>query len=495
MTTRLPYQAKDFLRFLLCAPFFYMLGLLVIEAALAALTTWLVIQAGQDLANEEFLLRDFGYIVLAQSAAYVVGAISWVFAERAGFGAFGRYMLRFAKDNKTHTQILANKDQRELVEPFLTNETFHIFFELVYELEADLKLFFNLLFNTVVLGVALDAGLPAVYGVVFIALLVLQVSLRKWISNAYAQNQRATNRMTAHTYTAWDNIFAGNRYNFSIWHSGFKERLRAALKAQIRSIMAREGIAAVSGIFALLVVFAYLAYVAGQALDNSALLIALAATLPRQIDMSYNLHGLATGWNDLLAIWTRILGASNAMHPAVDADFDRRIRFDKLQLRYSPSSAALGAPPAFDLPCSDLTELHDTILAHSVGRIQVRGSNGAGKSTLLAAMKSRLGAQAFYWPTSDQLAFAFNKGQATTLEDEGDSQTDADLAAPKAKTGFSSGEQQLKSLREIVKNTQSRFYLLDEWDANLDAKNASEAQALVNQLAQRALVLEISHRQ
>ena len=495
MTTRLPYRAKDFLRFLLCAPFFYMLGLLVIEAGLAALTTWLVIQAGQDLANEEFLLRDFGYIVLAQSAAYIVGAISWVFAERAGFGAFGRYMLRFAKDNKAHTQILANKDQRELVEPFLTNETFHIFFELVYELEADLKLFFNLLFNTLVLGVALDAGLPVVYGVVFVALLVLQISLRKWISNAYAQNQRATNRMTAHTYTAWDNIFAGNRYNFSIWHSGFKERLRAALKAQIRSIMAREGIAAVSGIFALLVVFAYLAYLAGQALDNSALLIALAATLPRQIDMSYNLHGLATGWNDLLAIWTRILGASNAMHPAVDADFDRRIRFDKLQLRYSPSGADLGTPAA-DLPCNSLTELQHTILAHPLGRIQVRGSNGAGKSTLLVAMKARLGAQAFYWPTSDQLAFAFTKGQVTAEEEEeGDSQTDAAPAAPHAKTGFSSGEQQLQSLREIVKNTHSRFYLLDEWDANLDAKNAGEAQALINELAQRALVLEISHRQ
>jgi len=37
-------------------------------------------------------------------------------------------------------------------------------------------------------------------------------------------------------------------------------------------------------------------------------------------------------------------------------------------------------------------------------------------------------------------------------------------------------------------------YLLDEWDANLDAKNRASAEALVAQLAARAVVVEISHR-
>ena len=217
---------RDFIGFLLCAPFFGMLGLLVVEATLAALTTWLVIQAGRDLANEDFLIADFGWIVLAQSTSYVVGAVSWVYAERAGFGAFGRYMLRFARENRADARLFGNTAQREKVEPFLTNETFHLFFELVYELEADLKLFFNLIFNAAVLGYAIDSGLPVVYGLVFVLLLTLQVSVRKWLSEAYAENQRATNRMTARTYTAWDNITSGNRYNFRIWHAGFKTRLR-----------------------------------------------------------------------------------------------------------------------------------------------------------------------------------------------------------------------------------------------------------------------------
>jgi hypothetical protein len=257
-TTSAPFRRQDFLGFLWTAPFFWMLLLLVVEAGLAAATTALIIQASHDVSQQEFLISDFAWIVAAQSASYVVGASSWIFAERAGFGAYGRYMLRFARGNRSEPALLGDRAQREHVEPFLTNETFHILFELIYELEADLKLFFSLVFNAIVLGYAIDAGLPAIYALVFVALLVLQWSLRKPVAAAYLEQQRSTNRMTAHTYTAWDNITTGNRYNYRLWHAGFKIRLRSALKAQIRAIMAREGIATVSGIFALIVVFSYL---------------------------------------------------------------------------------------------------------------------------------------------------------------------------------------------------------------------------------------------
>ncbi len=466
---RKTYQNLDFVRFLLCRPFYVMLFFLVVEAALAAATTALIIKAGHDVAEQEFLISDFVWIVLAQSASYVVGATSWVFAERAGFGAYGRYMLRFARDNRSQPALLGDKAQREQVEPFLTNEAFQIFFELVYELEADLKLFFGLIFNAIVLGYAIDAGLPGVYAAVFVLLLGLQYLVRRPVAAAYLAQQATSNRMTAHTYTAWDNITAGNRYNYRLWHAGFKQRLRDALKAQIRAIMAKEGIATVSGIFALVVVFIYLAWIAGRNVTDTGLLIALAATLPRQIDLSYNVHGLASGWNDLLAVWTRMTGACAAMRPEPDANFDQRIQFDGVAL-----SDGLEV-----LACSHVDDALARIRAQPQGRLLVRGSNGSGKSTLLVALKARLGSKAFYWPTSDKLAFAFS-GAAT--DDEPSS------------NGFSSGERQLKSLQEIVNRTHAAVFLLDEWDANLDAKNRAAAESLVAQLATRAVVVEISHR-
>nr|WP_315233369.1 ABC transporter ATP-binding protein [uncultured Albidiferax sp.] len=477
-----PYRNRDFLRFMLCPPLFWMLLFLVAEAALAATTTWLIIDASRDVVDKVFLVSDFAWIVGVQSASYVLGASSWIFAERAGFGAFGRYMLRFARDNRHQAALLGDTAQREQVEPFLTNEAFHIFFELVYELEADLKLLFGLLFNAAVLGVAIDAGLPLVYAAVFVALLVLQMLVRKPVAAVYLAHQRSTNRMTAQTYSAWDNIFSGNRYNFRLWHHGFKTRLRDALAAQIRAILAREGLATLHGIVSLAALFSYLAWVAGDNAGNTALLVALAATLPRQIALSSDMHDLASGWNDLAAVWTRIGGACNAMRPAPDAGFLQRIGYGELRLQWATDRDAQ--------PCANLDEALAIVDAQPHGRLQVRGGNGSGKSSLLAALKTRLGHQAFYWPTQDKLAFAFAGAQP--VDDDGDDDADGEEAP--ASSGFSSGERQLRALQEISLKTQARVYLLDEWDANLDARNRAAAEALVQQLAARAVVVEISHR-
>jgi energy-coupling factor transporter ATP-binding protein EcfA2 len=483
------YKNIDFVRFLMCPPFFVMLFLLIVEAALSASTTWLIIKAGQDVANEEFLTADLLWIMGAQSMAYIVGAVSWVFAERAGFGAFGRYMMRFARDNKKYANLLGNKQVREVTEPFLTNETFHIFFELMFELEADLKLFFGLIFNAIVLGIAIDAGLPVAYAAVFAVLMCIQWFVRKPVAKAYANNQRQTNRLTAHTYNAWDNIFSGNRYNFRLWHGEFKIRLRDALAAQIKAIMAREGLSTISGIISLGMVFGYIVVIAARDVSDTALLIGLAATLPRQIELSHDVHGLVTGWNDLLAVWTRITGACNTMHPEPDADFDSRIKFKRVSL-------TLRGENAQTLPCTSMQDALELVKTHTTGRILVRGSNGSGKSTLLAAMKTKLGTHAYYWPTADSLTFVFDKPDAVKLaakvkEDEAD---ELNEDYEEIKSGFSSGERQLKSLQEIADNTRALVYLLDEWDANLDAKNRSQAESLVEKIASKALVIEISHR-
>ena len=132
--------------------------------------------------------------------------------------------------------------------------------------------------------------------------------------------------------------------------------------------------------------------------------------------------------------------------------------------------------------CASVDDALSRIKTKSRGRILVRGSNGSGKSSLLVALKARLGSQAYYWPTSDNLAFALSGSAASDDDDE------------PAANGFSSGERQLKSLQEIVSRTSTAVYLLDEWDANLDAKNRFSAEALVAQLANRAVVVEISHR-
>lgn len=472
------YSPVKLSRFLLCAPFFIMLVLMLAEASLHATTTYLVIETGRDVARGTFRTADLLWILASEASAYIIGATSWIFAERAGFLAYGRYMLRFARDNRHMTKLLGDKEARERVEPFLTGETFYVYFHLLYEVEGDLRILLSLILNVIVLGTQIDASLPAAYALVIAALFLLQWLMRRRVSEAYLNNQRMTNRMTAQGYTAWDNVFTGNRYNLRLWLGGFKRKLRDALSSQITAVVTKEGLSAASGIIGLSIVFTAMAYVAFNSGGDLEVMIALAATLPRQIEMTKDMHSFASGWNDFLAAWARMRGVADNMHPEPDEGFDQRIKVDRLTLREGDHARTVVT----------LDAAMKLVMSQPTGRINVRGPNGAGKSTLLTSLKSEVRTRAFYWPTADRLAFAFAQGR-----DEVETDEDGNPIETK-KAGFSSGERQLRALQEIVRHTDAPIYLLDEWDANLDPGNRAAADALVEELARRARVVEISHR-
>lgn len=409
------FAPRDYLRFFFGTSMFAMLAMILVQESSGAASTWLVIRIARDMSDGHFAASHFAWIVVAQTVSYLAGAASWIFAERAGFMAYGRYMLHFARQNRSRTALLGDTTAREQTEPFLTSETFHVGFELVFTVQFHLRLIFQLLFNALVLGLEIDAGLPLAFAAAFVVLAALQWFLRKPLAAAYLANQRMTNRMTARTYNAWDNVFAGNRYNFRLWHRDFRNRLQAALQAQIRAILLREGWSAVSGMIALVLVLSATAWIAIQNTGNAVLLIALAATLPRQIEMTLDMHQLTAGFTDLLAVWTRIKGVCEHLRPLADKGFIDRIGFGRVLLKEDDQEYA----------CTSLADAVQRVLSRRVGLIAVRGGNGSGKSTLLAALKAHLLGKAYYWPTQDRLAFAFNAGtivgpESAALEDDAD---------------------------------------------------------------------------
>jgi ABC-type molybdenum transport system ATPase subunit/photorepair protein PhrA len=199
------------------------------------------------------------------------------------------------------------------------------------------------------------------------------------------------------------------------------------------------------------------------------------------------MHQLTAGFTDLLAIWTRIKGVCEHIRPAPAPDFVDRIGFGRIVLGDGDGERS----------CTSLAEAIQYVLSRRTGWIAVRGGNGAGKSTLLAALKAHLRGRAYYWPNHDRLSFRFNTTLLAASDQASATAIDVDAEgedATEGKSGYSSGERQLQVLREIAANTDHAIYLLDEWDANLDAENRSAARAIVDVLAQRALVVEISHR-
>ncbi len=483
-------QPRQFLALMAGPAAFAMIGLIVVQELFGAATTWLVIRIARDITDGQMALGGFAAIVATQTLSYLAGAVSWIYAERAGFAAYARYILRFARSNRARTALLTDVDARERTEPFLTNETFHICFSLVYDLQFHLRLLFNILFNAAVFGLEIDAGLPVAYVLALTVLVALQWLLRKPLTSAYLRNQQMTNRMTARCYNLWDNVTTGNRYNLRLWLQDFRRRWDDALAAQIRAILMREGWSAASGLIALLIVLAATALVASRETGNLALLVGLAATLPRQIEMTLDLHQLTAGMTDLVAIWARIGGVCAHLRPAEDPGFAERIDFGRLRIERDGQV----------VDCAGLDALLREVLSRPAGRLRVRAGNGAGKSTLLMALKAALPGQPYYLPPHDRLSFRFNQSSGTATAAPPSEETLVEAEGLNAEetaaetAGYSSGERQLAVLREIVAHTDCPAYLLDEWDANLDAANHARAEALVATLAHRAVVVEISHR-
>ena len=83
------FTRRDFLSFLAGTAFFAMLGLIVMQELLGAATTWLVIRLARGMVDGQVEAGAFGWIVVTQTLSYAAGAVSWLYAERAGFSAFG----------------------------------------------------------------------------------------------------------------------------------------------------------------------------------------------------------------------------------------------------------------------------------------------------------------------------------------------------------------------------------------------------------------------
>ena len=241
-------------------------------------------------------------------------------------------------------------------------------------------------------------------------LFLMQWLMRKRVAEAYLENQRMNNRMTAQGYTAWDNVFSGNRYNLRLWFAGFKDAAaRAAGRADPgdhdqggpeRGERHHRPRPSCSRRWPM---------IAFRDAGDMAVLIALAATLPRQIEMTHDVHHVRLGLE-------RSAGAMDAaarrrrQHASADPT--------RISTGASSSTGWCCARAATPARSRRSTTRCGLILAQPTGRINVRGANGAGKSTLLASLKSEMKTRAYYWPTADRLAFQFAQGQDEVETDE-----------------------------------------------------------------------------
>lgn len=108
---------------------------------------------------------------------------------------------------------------------------------------------------------------------------------------------------------------------------------------------------------------------------------------------------------------------------------------------------------------------------NKTGRYLIEGPNGAGKTSLLLQIKEKIGHSAFYLPSQSALMIHVENNR-----------------------DISTGERKSYEIKTILNNKNIMYFLLDEWDANLDSQNLNQIDLTLAEAAKHVVIIEVRHR-
>lgn len=324
-----------------------------------------------------------------------------------------------------------------------------------------LSTLFNAVFNTIVIGLVIDPIILIAYSISFSLLFIVGFISRKVITEQSIDMQTERKKMNQTLLSGWENILIGNLYNLNLWEKVFRKNWQSSSVSTVKYEVLVHGASALAMIIALIPVSGAVIWLFYKNTANWAILAALVVTLPRQIQILQNIFTFFSQlmqWSGVYAKLKGLLLSLNTTSYNSEKALER-IQWDKITLAHNDGTHKIGS-------VDDIL----AILIDQKGRFTLQGENGTGKSTLLCLLKTKLKENAFYLPSSSTLLF--------------ESSLDKSL---------SSGQKMLAHLADIQSHVCEKYLLLDEWDANLDAKNAKIISDTIDQLSQRIAIIEVRH--
>lgn len=433
------------------------------QVVVASSTLWIANLSSAAVAGSPMGLW-LGLFVASLTVVYLPSSLMVYFLEKTQFEGFLLYIERFSHTFYLKPKIRTHTRLREERQPFLTSEAWLVVSDSIKFLNDWVAVAMNVTFGIVVLGLAVDLRIIAAYAVTVPLVTIVLLGTSRAVDQKAEAAQGARTRMMESLRPAWDSVLTGNAWTFSLWKTKFAAAQRLASQTAVRSVVFSEVITALAMFLSLVPVLGTILWLLSTNSGHPAVLAVIVATLPRHILTIQHLSTvvqLAIHWR---GVKTRITGLETAL----------RLPEDSGQLNGRVSWGAITAqmPDKRILSLDSAESLTSAVEAQSTGRVTLRGGNGSGKSTLMALLKSSFSEKAFLLPAHSDLIFMSTEGES-----------------------LSTGQKHLRILDELRKHVSAPVLLLDEWDANLDAQNMSEASERIDALAQVRLVIEVRHRE
>lgn len=188
-------------------------------------------------------------------------------------------------------------------------------------------------------------------------------------------------------------------------------------------------------------------------LNNNTILIALLASIPRQLQVLGIFRSVFQTLNSLIAFNSKL----NALIQEVNIEsknIENQIQTQKIKINDQQFSQVRDILNFFD---------------GKQGRYTIRGENGSGKSSLLLLI-NELRPNSILVPTNPQF-----------IDENGNEITGS--------TG-----QKIVQIIEMIKSEKFDLLLLDEWDAHTDHENSLLINSMIDQLSKEKVVIEVKHR-
>jgi len=454
----------------ICAIFFLVIQQLIVASS----TIWISDLSGAIIDGKNILIY-LALFVTSLFVVYIPGIISSYYLEKAKNLGLYRYIEYFSRNYKGNPTLITEKTIREEREPWLIGEsgrTIEEVFSVGYDgLSTGLNTSLNILALCYVFGIKILLG----YGACVLILPIISRCYKNNLRNKANQFQADRKSMYQSLLSSWDNITAGNQYNFLLWWRKFNNCWEAVNKSSVKAVFVTQLSSVSSVIFLLVAVMGNFFWIF-LTTNSSAKLAALVATLPRQIQILQHFEILSSYVMLWHGTYTRLKNLLESLDIPATADRQNllnRVKWNEIIFEFNHRQKYLKSFSEF------IEILHTT----RTGRLTIRGANGTGKTTLINLAKQELGDNAFYLPTNSQLIFE------STLDQ-----------------GLSTGQKVKAYLDEISKlisrdatdEKRGSLYpilLLDEWSANLDIQNATLVSEQLESIAKSRFLIEISHRQ
>ncbi|MCB1149601.1 MAG: hypothetical protein KDK48_05485, partial [Chlamydiia bacterium] len=311
--------------------------------------------------------------------------------------------------------------------------------------------------NLFALGVIVEPLLVVSYFVgLALAILILILQRRGKIRLAL-KAQQARLKWLSVVMTAWDNVVLNNAHNFQIWQSQVQRRSERYRQKALHLGIFTQLISILMSFSLFLPTLGLLLTLALMRSTEYAWLAVAIVTLPRLSEVltcSYEaLYYFADHPQQKAQLGTVMALLDHADHDPIT--MLQRVSWDKITV--------MG--PGGSCPVAE----HFWKLLPSNGRYILTGANGAGKSSLLQHLKALRTDEAYYLPTQHELLFKLGGKNSST------------------------GEKIKSTLGEIFARSKASIFLLDEWDASLDADNRREIDLILDELSKTYCILESRH--